>query len=271
MTHLVPDRHVRRDKDDYAQALAALLPTGPAWTREPSSTLMKLVGGLAGVFGYVDSRAGDLLERETDPRITQELLTDWERNWGLPDECFPDGGNMDQRHSTLIRKMTIEGGQSRAFFNDIAKELGYPIKIFEFAPYMAGISQCGDIPDDIGGYRWELGPIEMRFLWTVHAIAEAVHWLRCGSGECGIDPHLRIETAGDLECIFRRWKPAHTLIVFDYSGVDMSDYYGDLDWYQHLAAPSLAAVEIYPTPQAGIGMFPNRYFGPGYLGDKYFP
>ena len=84
------DRHVRRDGNDYAQALANCCRAGLAWPREPDSVLMKTVSGLAQVFGYVDSRAGDLLERETDPRITLEMLHDWERNWGLPDECFPN-------------------------------------------------------------------------------------------------------------------------------------------------------------------------------------
>ena len=107
--------------------------------------------------------------------------------------------------------------------------MGYPIRIYEFAPYMAGISQCGDIPDDVDRTRWELGPPEMRFLWTVNAIAESLQWLRCGAGQCGIDPHLEIEIFGDLECIFKRWKPAHTQIVWDYSAVDnayaLDDYW----------------------------------------------
>ena len=221
------DKHVRRDGNDYAQALANLLPRGLAWPREPDSVLMKTVSGLAQIFGYVDSRAGDLLEREVDPRITLEMLPDWERNWGLPDECFPNVHGMDARHKTLVRKMTIEGGQSREFFYNVARDMGYPIHIYEFAPYMAGISQCGDIPDDVNRTRWELGPPEMRFLWMVHAIAESLNWLRCGSGQCGVDPHLFIETLGDIECIFRRWKPAHTQIVWDYEAIDNSYAYDD--------------------------------------------
>ena len=36
----------------------------------------------------------------------------------------------------------------------------------------------------------------------------------------GHDPHLRIGLADDLECLLNRWKPAHTQIIFDYSGME---------------------------------------------------
>ena len=37
-------------------------------------------------------------------------------------------------------------------------------------------------------------------------------WFRTGSGggQTGVDPHLRIGRADDLECLLERWKPAHT-------------------------------------------------------------
>src|SRR5215467_1088062 len=138
------DIHVRRSGDDYAVALANLLPTGQAWPRWPESVLMRVIRGLAQVFGFVDSRAADLLERESDPRKTVELLPDWERNWGLPDPCFKSALTIDQRHQMLLFKMTLLGGQSRAWFIGIAKWLGYTITITERAPFMAGVSQCGD-------------------------------------------------------------------------------------------------------------------------------
>src|SRR5262245_51830939 len=90
------DRHVRRSGDDYAQAFLRLLPTGQAWPRSTESTLVQVCEGLCDYYGYVDSRAGDLLERESDPRATIELLPDWEKAWGLPDPCFPPGNRVDE-------------------------------------------------------------------------------------------------------------------------------------------------------------------------------
>jgi uncharacterized protein YmfQ (DUF2313 family) len=50
-------------------------------------------------------------------------------------------------------------------------------------------------------------------------------WFRVGGsgGQTGVDPHLRIALATDLECLLRRWKPAHSDVVFDYSGDGISD------------------------------------------------
>jgi hypothetical protein len=60
----------------------------------------------------------------------------------------------------------------------------------------------------------------MRFEWTVHLQQPKLVWFRAGSGQAGIDPHLRIAKALDLECLLRRWAPAHTLPIFDYSGIE---------------------------------------------------
>ena len=225
------DVHVRRSGDDYASALADLLPYGQAWPRWSDSTLMKTIRGLAQAWGFVDRRAADLLEQESDPRKAIELLPDWERNWGLPDPCFRQAQTIDQRHALLIMKMTLLGGQSRDFFIGIAAWLGYEITITEYSPFECGISQAGDTRgmiawNDTPGqhpemtdFRWQIGPPEMRFYWTVHVINAPLNWFRSSSGQAGVDPHLRIGYAKDLECLLDRWKPAHTDIVYDYSNL----------------------------------------------------
>ena len=75
-----PDKHVTRDGDDYAVAMQALLPLGQAWPRGEDSALMKVVRGLCRIWGDFEIRASHLLEQESDPRTTIELLPDWERN-----------------------------------------------------------------------------------------------------------------------------------------------------------------------------------------------
>jgi uncharacterized protein YmfQ (DUF2313 family) len=230
------DRHVRRSGNDYAGALALLLPQGIAWPREPESVLMRVMRGLAQIFGFVDARAADLLETESDPRKTIELLPDWERAWGLPDPCYRQAQTIDQRHALLMLKMTLLGAQSREFFIWAAAWLGYEITITEFAPFMCGVSQAGDTrgmvswndkpgqhPDHMYEYRWYIGPPEMRFYWIVHIINAPLTWFRSAAGQAGVDPHLRIGYALDLECLLNRWKPAHTLIVYDYSNLKTGD------------------------------------------------
>lgn len=217
------DVYVRRDGADYAQAFADLLPTGEAWSRDPETVLMRLVRGQAEVWGaVVDPMAAELLEVETDPRATIKLLPDWERAYGLPDPCVQETQTREERLLALIERIRAEGGQSRAFFYGVAGRLGYAIEIREFSPFMVGVSEVGDTrPTGSAGepYRREIGPPEMRFYWRVRILNSRVSWFRAGSGQAGVDPHVRISLASDLECLLLRFKPAHTEIVFDYSDV----------------------------------------------------
>jgi uncharacterized protein YmfQ (DUF2313 family) len=203
---------LRRSAEAYADAMAALLPTGIAWPRDPETALMMLIGALAEEWARVDGRAADLLGREADPRATLELLADWETTFGLPDPCVAEPLTLDDRRAALTGKMTLQGGQSRAFFIQTAADLGYAVTIREFCPFMAGISRCGDT-----GGRWMIGPPEIRFVWVVKAPTSRLRWFRAGSGRAGVDHHLTIGLATDLECRLRQYAPAHTQVVFDYS------------------------------------------------------
>jgi uncharacterized protein YmfQ (DUF2313 family) len=241
------DRHVRRTGDDYKQAFLALLPQGQAWPRHPESLLYKVVAGLCEYWGFVDSRAADLLEIESDPRTTVELLPDWERNWGLPDPCYAAPQTIDQRQLALVMRMTMQGSASREFYIQVAAQIGYSITITEYRVFVVGIDRCGDnrvygdgsnpmfdewnkpICDPTGNpvaegelSEWPnygIGPPGNRFYWTVHVTGASLTWFRVTKGQTGVDPHLRIGLADDLECLLNRWKPAHTEIIFDYSNL----------------------------------------------------
>jgi uncharacterized protein YmfQ (DUF2313 family) len=201
---------------------------------------MQVVSGLANYWGFVDARAADLLEQESDPRLTIELLPDWNRNFGLPDPCYRQALTIDQQHQLLLFQMTLLGAQSREFFINMMAWLGYSISISEWAPFTCGISQVGDtrgmIPwndtpghhPEVTDFRWEIGDPTMRFYWQVHVHLAPLTWFRVGSGQAGVDPHLTIQYAKDLECLLRRWKPAQTDIIFDYSNLTPADKYAGL-------------------------------------------
>lgn len=222
------DVWAQRTAADYAEAILNEMPDGPAWPRDADSSLRAWAEGCAEIWGDNAARAAVLLIDESDPRSASELLPDWERAFGLPDPCVAEPQTITDRRRALVNKMTTQGGQSRAFFIGVAAALGYTITITEYSPFMAGISRAGDTrklaPDDPTdvGYRWYVGPPEMRFWWRVHVIGAKLRWFRAGSGQAGVDPMVRIGIATDLECLFRRWKPAHTALTFDYSGASAS-------------------------------------------------
>lgn len=228
---LARDRHVRRDGDDYGVEFLTFLPQGQAWPREPGSNLVKGCNGLADTWGFVDGRAADLLEIESDPRLTHDidpsygpyrgLLSDWERAWGLPDPCFPPTPSEEDRRRMLVFKMTLLGGQSREFFERMSAWVGHEIHISEWSPFTCGISECGDTRyeyDQTGLYRWYIGAPENRYYWFVDADTAVLEWFRCGTpySECGVHHHLEIMTESPIDCLLQRWKPAHTRMAFNY-------------------------------------------------------
>lgn len=217
-----------RSGDDYGQAFSLLFPSGPAWPRDEDTVFQRVVRSLAYAMGDLDARAVRLLNDEADPRSAIEMLSDWERAFGLPDDCVTAPQTIADRRAALVTKMTLVGEQSRAFFVGLAAGLGYSITISEFSPFMAGVSRVGDtrLAGSSGGdYRWFIGSWAMRFVWRVNVAAPRLRWFRVGfgGGRVGVDPHLSIGQAADLECVLRRYKPAHTDLVFNYGGTAASD------------------------------------------------
>jgi uncharacterized protein YmfQ (DUF2313 family) len=195
---------VAHTDDEYRDALAALLPSGAAWPRDPQSVLMRFVAALAVELSRVDARAAQLLA-ETDPAATTELLSDWERVVGLPDPCVTKAQTIAQRRQALEGRLTAVGGQSRRFFIELAARLGYSITIDEFRSAAeataVGITFTGD---------------EWAHTWRVNVpMTVSITYFRVGSGAVG-EP-LRAWSNEVLECQFNRYKPAHTRVLFAYA------------------------------------------------------
>ena len=188
---------------DYEHLLASLLPQGAAWPREATSVLRRLLDGLAAELFRVDSRSVDLLA-ESDPRLASELLEEWERMVGLPDPCVTEALGVQARRAAVESRLTSVGGQSRAFFMELASRLGYSISIDEFASEAEAIA--GGIP--YTGTSWA-------HTWRVNAPEQTVRTFRVGEA-CAGEP-LRSWGNEQLECAFNRLKPAHTVLLFAYA------------------------------------------------------
>lgn len=191
-------------QDEYRDGLAALLPDGAAWPREPGSVLMRVLRALAAELERIDARAAQLLA-ETDPAATTELLADWERVVGLPDPCVTQAQTVAERRLALEGRLTSVGGQSKLFFIQLAERLGYRVTIDEFptaaAATAAGILFTGD---------------EWAHTWRVNVPdSVGVVPFRAGAGAAG-EP-LRAWSNEVIECQINRFKPAHTRVLFAYA------------------------------------------------------
>ena len=196
--------------EGYIELLAALLPPGVAWRSEEGSSMNDLLGAMAEELARVDARSDDLHE-EADPRTTVELLADWERVAGLPDECLAGATQtMQERRAALVGRLTQQGGQSRIFFIQLAASLGFEVTITEFRPFRAGISLAGDA----------LTNGDWIFTWRINAPETTIVSFRAGLSAAG-EP-LRTWGNTRLECAIERLAPAHTNVLFGY-GADVAE------------------------------------------------
>jgi uncharacterized protein YmfQ (DUF2313 family) len=188
---------------DYRRQLQALLPPGAAWTREPGTVLSGLLHGLGDEFARVDERAESMLD-EADPRTAYELLPDWERVLGLPDECTAGADTISGRQLACYAKLAQLGGQTPAVYIALAATIGVSIVIHEFDPNVDDYDDTLDISDG----KW-------RFVWRVEVLSSVDYQVaRVGSATVGD----RLTEGGslDLECLINRAKPAHTHVIFTY-------------------------------------------------------
>jgi uncharacterized protein YmfQ (DUF2313 family) len=197
---------VNLGSDDFLRFVQQLLPRGAAWPRDDDAVLTEVAGALAdGAFAHHQAVL-NLSEVESNPYLTNQLLPDFELDYGLPDPCTPLNPTLVQRRAALLAKMRGKGGQSAAYFIAVAAALGYVITIETFAPFRAG---QGAIGDPLYGQGWI-------FAWRVHAPTTTVTPFMVGQSAAG-EP-LQAWGNAELECVLRRIAPAETIVQFAYGG-----------------------------------------------------
>ena len=188
--------------DHYLQQLQALLPQGPAWSREADAVLTKLLTAFAEEFARVDTRIDALLD-EADPRTTNELLADLERVAGLPDLCTGIPETIALRRELLVAKLTNVGGQSKAFYIALAAKLGYAITITEFKRFRV----TSRVNDPLNDADWA-------YAWRVNSAQDTVRKFTVAGR---VNEPLATWGNTALECVITRLKPAHTIVQFAYT------------------------------------------------------
>lgn len=176
------------NKTDYKYQLINLLPTGLAWpTLETDNNFTQLLDAIAEELARVDVRAQNLLE-EAFANTTVELLPDWERIAGLPDNCTGELELLQQRRNALIGVLTIERNLSKKFFIEMAARLGFVITIAELP-------------------NW---------VWQVNATLSA-NTVYFRADESVVGDALVQSDNNLLECVMQTLKPAHTIVNFNYT------------------------------------------------------
>ncbi len=184
-------------------ALISCLP--PAAYDRSAPSVVAEAHAVAVVLDDVISATEEVL-REHQPDKAAEALTDWERNYSLPDSCVGGSEATEAtRRSNLLERMGARGNLSRAYMLSIAERLGYPgCTITEFGPMT-----CEDPCDSHVN-----GP-EFIGLWRLNApMLTAIVVMTC---ESPCDSPLQSWGNTQLECVINRRKPSHTRAIFAYT------------------------------------------------------
>lgn len=172
----------------YQQQLLTLLPRGQAWQQPADSELGLLMLALAEEFARIDARA-KLLLQESLPSMVEDLLEEWEQDYGLPDTCTITAQTLSERRESLVQKYKIHGSQSREFLQELAAAIGFSITFTEYQHRRHG---------QPFGQPWY--GLDWNFVIDINVDTP------------NADPYK----IARLECVFYRLIHAHKIIRFNY-------------------------------------------------------
>ncbi|AJZ95428.1 YmfQ family protein [Pseudomonas simiae] len=194
-----------RTAADYYQQLVALLPPGPAWDVELVPEIRELLQAGSMELAREDLRLSDLLA-ESDPETVRELVPDWEQVMDLPDPCLGESPAFEDRQLAVRRRLVEVGGQTPAFFVQLAITQGYPqATVTEHRAPRFGVARFG---------RAHFGTWSAQFMWTLNTGPRRRLGRRFGASYFG--ERFGANPSGALECVIRRSAPAHALEFINY-------------------------------------------------------
>ncbi len=182
--------------DDLITAGLALWPQGPAWGSpdgqavDLASNLARFTRVLVSNFEWLYARAFKLWEEATLSGVS-ELLSEWERDYGLPDDCLAGQTGVELRMWALRLRVSGLAPITPHDFIALAESCGFEIEIKEAATFQCGFSECGG--------EHETGSAREESFWQIRVV--------------GVDPDFSIGEPEQMLCVLRRLAPAWTMPV----------------------------------------------------------
>lgn len=195
---------------DYLGMLKRLLPIGRVWDAYPDSTMSNFLYGQAEELARIDQRFDDLM-READTRYTNELISEHETDFGIPDECSDPTATLEERRSECHTKLLARGGLTKEYYIELAAAYGYQITITEYTPFWSGVGASGDACGDQNNI----------FYWTVTINYQGGEYVYFTSGSSvSGDPLIKVTGLDTLICLISKYKPAHTIVLYNLDGYE---------------------------------------------------
>jgi uncharacterized protein YmfQ (DUF2313 family) len=195
--------------EEHTDSLVAYLPGGELFDakNEVNSVLRRLFAGLAGPV----KQAEDLMNELTydyDIYCTTNLITEWERALGIPDECFTGQGSIEDRRRDVLAKLASLGVSTAKQFIDLAAMYGFKALIPSGGKY--GIFE---MTFPIAFYLY---PQDARF--TLYVFLDSANVPEVFPFETTKFPVPFFSSVSNIvECLFRKLAPANVQVKFVYT------------------------------------------------------
>lgn len=196
--------------DDLIGAAVSLWPPGAAFgspdgqAMSLSSTIASFTRVLISPMEWLYSRSFKLVSESTVFGV-DELLPDWETEYGLPDACGTDDDSVAGRQRALKAKLMAVAVITPSNFIRLALTYGFTVTIEEPSVFECGFSECGG--------EHTVGGADQEIYWIVRIVDLAVDYFRCGESECGHDPLFSYGEAERLLCLLRQHSPAWAIPI----------------------------------------------------------
>lgn len=92
------------------------------------TNLRKLFTGLAIEVARAEGKLQEISD-QYDPTTTTQLLSEWEKAIGIPDDCIPLKTDPDDRRNNILLKLTALGVSTKEGFEALGAQLGFTIVV----------------------------------------------------------------------------------------------------------------------------------------------
>lgn len=189
-------------KTEQAQSLANYLPGGQFFISKnvKDTNFRNLLEGFA---TELQRNEEVLIDTSVDHDIecTTLLIDEWEKALGIPDDCFPGTGDLDERRTHVIAKLALMNVATIEDFQFLATFLGFTVTI-QSAREAFGLGLPSPLPfallsEDAARFTWVVKGENIANIGLPYALPFALQ---------------SAETL--LQCVFNKLKPANTRILF---------------------------------------------------------
>lgn len=111
-------------QEEATRQLASTIPDGRAWQAKslPGTNMYAVVSACASEFRQIQIQI-ETLAREFDVNLSEQLLPDWEKSCGLPEECIGQMASLEDRRNAVILRLRRIPFVTKADYENLAFQL----------------------------------------------------------------------------------------------------------------------------------------------------